>query len=136
MSKERLNRLLRQAIMSMSGLNLGPQRRRIELNCLTMQIEESHRFINFEEFWIFKISSGKYTPMISQNTCRPPGFPSRVSRQSSCQIRQRPVQKPEDLAGKTIESRNGGICLLGFEGWIQHMLEYGKTEWRRPSISQ
>ena len=73
-------------------LSMGPiEAEGIELNCLTLQIEEMfYRFINFNEFDISEISSGKYTSLISQGDDRFVGlpiFPSRVHRQSSVYIR-------------------------------------------------
>ena len=54
-------------------LTMGPvEAEGIELNCLTLQIEEMfHRFINFNEFDVSEISSGKYTSLISQGDDRP-----------------------------------------------------------------
>ena len=73
-------------------LSMGPvEAEGLDLNCLTLQIEEMfHRFINFNEFDISEISSGKYTSLISQGDDRYVGlpiFPSRVFRQSSVYIR-------------------------------------------------
>ena len=79
----------------------------IEINYLNTQIEEMfYRFINFSEFDVSEISSGKYTSLISQGDKRfvgIPVFPSRVFRQSSLYLRSdSKITKAEQLAGKTI----------------------------------
>jgi len=108
-------------------LSVGPvEAEGIELNCLTMQIEEMfYRFINFNEFDISEISSGKYTSLISQGDDRfvgLPVFPSRVHRQSSLYVRpDGPVKTPVDLAGKKVGLPEWGQSAAVYSrGWIEH----------------
>ena len=116
----------------------------VELNCLTMQIEEMfYRFINFEEFDVSEISSGKYTSMISQGIDKfvgLPVFPSRVSRQSSCYIRtDGPVKTPKDLSGKTIGIPEWGQSASVYSrGWIQHDLGISLSDinWVQAGVNQ
>jgi 4,5-dihydroxyphthalate decarboxylase len=126
-------------------LTMGPlEAEGIELMPITLQIEEMfYRFINFEEFDISEISSGKYTSMISQGDDRfvgLPVFPSRVPRQSSVYIRpDGPVQKPEDLRGKKIGVPEWGQSAAVYSrGWIQHELGIPLTEieWHQAGVGQ
>ena len=128
-------------------LSMGPvEAEGIELNCLTMQIEEMfHRFINFNEFDISEISSGKYTSLISQGDDRfvgLPVFPSRVHRQSSVYVRpDGPVKTAEDLAGKKVGTKfvnlarehfalRGveGVELLEIQGAVEVMVLLGLVD--------
>lgn len=116
-------------------LSMGPvEAEGIELNCLTMQIEEMfYRFINFNEFDISEISSGKYTSLISQGDDRfvgLPVFPSRVHRQSSLYVRpDGPVKTPEDLAGKKVGLPEWGQSAAVYSrGWIEHDVGIPLTE--------
>ena len=146
MSKERLKLTFATSDYEhVRDLTVGPlEAEGIELNCLTMQIEEMfYRFINFEEFDISEISSGKYTSMISQGIDKfvgIPVFPSRVSRQSSCYIRpDGPVQRPEDLAGKTIGVPEWGQSASVYSrGWIQHDvgIPLQDIEWVQAGVNQ
>lgn len=126
-------------------LTMGPvEPEGIDLTCMTMQIEEMfYRFINFEEFDISEISSGKYTSMISQGDDRfvgLPVFPSRVPRQSSVYIRpDGPVQKPEDLAGKKIGLPEWGQSAAVYSrGWIQHDvgIPLSGIQWMQAGVNQ
>ena len=108
-------------------LSMGPvEAEGIELNCLTLQIEEMfHRFINFNEFDISEISSGKYTSLVSQGDDRYVGlpiFPSRVFRQSSVYVRpDGKITRPEDLAGKKIGLPEWGQSAAVYSrGWLHH----------------
>ena len=108
-------------------LSMGPvEAEGIELNCLTLQIEEMfHRFINFNEFDISEISSGKYTSLISQGDDRYVGlpiFPSRVFRQSSVYVRaDGKITRPEDLAGKKVGLPEWGQSAAVYSrGWLNH----------------
>jgi 4,5-dihydroxyphthalate decarboxylase len=98
----------------------------IEINYLNVQIEEMfHRFINFSEFDVSEISSGKYTSLISQGDNRfvgIPVFPSRVFRQSSLYLRSdSKIAKPEQLAGKTIGVPEWGQSASVYtRGWLHH----------------
>lgn len=116
----------------------------IELNCLTMQIEEMfYRFINFEEFDISEISSGKYTSMISQGIDKfvgLPVFPSRVSRQSSCYVRRDgSISVPSQLSGKTVGVPEWGQSASVYSrGWIEHDIGVPLTEinWVQAGVNQ
>lgn len=98
----------------------------IEINYLNTQIEEMfYRFINFSEFDVSEISSGKYTSLISQGDKRfvgIPVFPSRVFRQSSLYIRtDSKITKPEQLAGKTVGVPEWGQSASVYtRGWLHH----------------
>ena len=77
----------------------------IDLIHLNLQIEEIfHRFFEFHEWDVSEMSMGKYVSLKSQDDkilSAIPVFPSRVFRQSSLYVlRDGPVKKPEDLAGK------------------------------------
>lgn len=125
-------------------LSAGPvEAEGIELNCLTMQIEEMfYRFINFNEFDISEISSGKYTSLISQGDDRfvgLPVFPSRVHRQSSLYVRpDGPINAPEDLAGKKVGLPEWGQSAAVYSrGWIQHDVGIPLTdiEWFQAGVN-
>jgi 4,5-dihydroxyphthalate decarboxylase len=125
-------------------LSMGPvEPEGIDLTCLTLQIEEMfHRFINFSEFDISEISSGKYTSMISQGDDRfvgLPVFPSRVFRQSSLYVRpDGPVKRPEDLAGRKIGLPEWGQSAAVYSrGWIQHDvgIPLGDIEWLQGGVN-
>jgi 4,5-dihydroxyphthalate decarboxylase len=98
----------------------------IDLNYLNIQIEEMfHRFINFREFDVSEISSGKYTSMISQGDKRfvgIPVFPSRVFRQSSVYVKRgSKIRKAEDLAGKKVGIPEWGQSAAVYSrGWLVH----------------
>ena len=100
----------------------------IEINYLNTQIEEMfYRFINFREFDVSEISSGKYTSLISQGDNRfvgIPVFPSRVFRQSSLYIRaDSKIGKPEQLAGKRIGIPEWGQSASVYtRGWLVHQV--------------
>ena len=126
-------------------LSIGPvEAEGIDLNCMTIQIEEMfYRFINFNEFDISEISSGKYASLISQGDDRfvgLPVFPSRVHRQSSLYIRpDGPVKSPEDLAGKTVGLPEWGQSAAVYSrGWIQHDVGIPLTDirWMQAGVNQ
>ena len=100
----------------------------IDINYLPLQIEEMfYRFINFSEFDVSEISSGKYTSLISQGDDRfvgLPVFPSRVFRQSSVYIRpDGPVKKAEDLAGRKVGIPEWGQSAAVYSrGWLVHQV--------------
>ena len=125
-------------------LSMGPvEAEGIELNCLTLQIEEMfYRFINFNEFDISEISSGKYASMISQGEDRYVGlpiFPSRVFRQSSVYIRpDGPVKAAEDLAGKKVGLPEWGQSAAVYSrGWIEHDvgIPLSDIEWMQAGVN-
>ncbi|MEX1083719.1 MAG: 4,5-dihydroxyphthalate decarboxylase [Xanthobacteraceae bacterium] len=79
----------------------------IELNCLTLPIEEIFfRTFVYGEFDISEVSMAKYCSRISQDDrslVAIPVFPSRVPRHSSIYIRRDgPVRQPSDLAGRKV----------------------------------
>jgi 4,5-dihydroxyphthalate decarboxylase len=126
-------------------LSMGPiEAEGIELNCLTLQIEEMfYRFINFNEFDISEISSGKYTSLISQGDDRFVGlpiFPSRVHRQSSVYIRpDGPIKKAEDLAGKAVGLPEWGQSAAVYSrGWLAHDVGVALNDirWMQAGVSQ
>ena len=126
-------------------LTLGPvEPEGIDLIAMTLQIEEMfHRFINFEEYDISEISSGKYTSMISQGDDRFVGlpiFPSRVHRQSSLYISaDSVVKKAEDLAGKRIGIPEWGQSASVYSrGWLQHDIgiPLNEIEWHQAGVNQ
>lgn len=116
----------------------------IEINFLPLQIEEMfYRFINFSEFHVSEISSGKYTSLISQGDDRFVGlpiFPSRVFRQSSVYIRRDgPVKKAEDLAGKKVGIPEWGQSAAVYSrGWIQHDvgIPLSDIHWMQAGVNQ
>ena len=116
----------------------------IELVPITLQIEEMfYRFINFEEFDISEISSGKYTSMISQGDERFVGlpiFPSRVARQSSVYILpDGPIKKAEDLRGRRVGVPEWGQSASVYSrGWIEHDVGIPLTEieWYQAGVNQ
>ncbi len=126
-------------------LTMGPiEPEGIELVPITLQIEEMfYRFINFEEFDISEISSGKYTSMISQGDNRFVGlpiFPSRVARQSSVYILPGgPIKTAEDLRGKKIGVPEWGQSASVYSrGWLQHEVGIPLTEieWHQAGVNQ
>ena len=126
-------------------LTMGPlEAEGIELMPITLQIEEMfYRFINFEEFDISEISSGKYTSMISQGDDRFVGlpiFPSRVFRQSSVYIRpDGPVTKAEDLAGRKVGIPEWGQSAAVYSrGWLQHDIGIPLSDihWMQAGVNQ
>ena len=79
----------------------------VDLTSLIMRVEEVfHRFIVFRDFDVGEVSLAKYSSMISQgdnSLVAIPVFPSRVPRHSSIYVmREGPVQRPSDLAGRTV----------------------------------
>jgi 4,5-dihydroxyphthalate decarboxylase len=116
----------------------------VDLNCMTLQIEEMfYRFINFSEFDISEISSGKFTSFISQGDDRFVGlpiFPSRVFRQSSLYIRpDGAVKTAEDMAGKTIGIPEWGQSAAVYtRGWIQHQvgIPLSDIKWVQAGVNQ
>lgn len=98
----------------------------IDLNYLNLSIEETfHRFINFSEFDVSEISSGKYTSLMSQGDNRfvgIPVFPSRVFRQSSLYVlANSKIRKAEQLAGKRIGIPEWGQSASVYtRGWLAH----------------
>jgi len=94
----------------------------IDLNCLHLQIEETHfRAMAFREFDISELSFGKYASLISQGDpsfSAIPVFPLRMARHSSIYVRRDgPVQKPQDLAGKRV----------GIPEWAQTASVYSRA---------
>lgn len=106
----------------------------IDINYLPLQIEEMfYRFINFSEFDVSEISSGKFTSLISQGDDRfvgIPVFPSRVFRQSSVYIRpDGPVSTAEDLAGRKVGIPEWGQSAAVYSrGWLVHQVGIPLTD--------
>ena len=98
----------------------------IELNYLHLPIEGTFfRFINFREWDVSEMSSGKYISLISQGDDSMVGlpiFPSRVHRQSSLYVRPgSPLKTGADLRGKRIGLPEWGQSASVYtRGWLQH----------------
>jgi 4,5-dihydroxyphthalate decarboxylase len=116
----------------------------IEINFLPLQIEEMfYRFINFSEFHVSEISSGKFTSLMSQGDDRFVGlpiFPSRVFRQSSVYIRpDGPVTRAEDLAGRKVGIPEWGQSAAVYSrGWLQHDIGIPLSDihWMQAGVNQ
>src|SRR5215213_3739398 len=79
----------------------------VDLTCLTLQIEEIFfRAFVYRDFDASEVSMAKLCSTISQgdnSLVAIPVFPSRVPRHSSIYVmRDGPVQRPSDLAGRTV----------------------------------
>lgn len=116
----------------------------IEINYLNLQIEEMfYRFINFREFDVSEISSGKYASLVSQGDDRfvgIPVFPSRVFRQSSLYLRSdSPIVRAEDLAGKSIGIPEWGQSASVYtRGWLVHQvgIPLKDIKWVQAGVNQ
>jgi 4,5-dihydroxyphthalate decarboxylase len=116
----------------------------LEINYLNLQIEEMfYRFINFREFDVSEISSGKYTSLVSQGDQRfvgIPVFPSRVFRQSSLYLRSdSKITRPEQLAGKSIGIPEWGQSASVYtRGWLAHQvgIPLKDIKWVQAGVNQ
>ena len=116
----------------------------IEINFIKLSIEETFfRFIQFGEWDVSEISSGKYASMISQGDDRfvgIPVFPSRMFRQSALYVRpDGTVKSAEDIAGKRCGIPEWGHSAAVYaRGWLQHEIgiPMQDIDWVQAGVSQ
>jgi len=116
----------------------------IELNCLTLPIEEIFfRFIVYREWEVSEISLAKYVALTAQGDdsyYALPIFPSRVFRHSSLYVRKDgPIARIEDLARRRVGIPEWAQTAAVYSrGLLQH--EYGidltSIEWVQAGVNQ
>jgi 4,5-dihydroxyphthalate decarboxylase len=116
----------------------------IDLNCLSLQIEEIHfRALTYREFDVSELSLAKYASLISQgddSLTAIPVFPLRMARHSSIYVRRDgPVHKPADLAGRRVGlpewAQTAAVYSRGFLVH-QYGLDLAAIDWLQAGVNQ
>ena len=116
----------------------------IDITHLNLQIEEIfHRFYEFREWDVSEMSMGKYSSLKSlddDTVTAIPVFPSRVFRQSSLYIlKDGPVKRPEDLAGRRVGVPEWGqTASIYTRGYLVHQvgIPLADIEWIQAGVNQ
>ena len=116
----------------------------IDLNCLTLTIEETFfRFTKFREWDVSEMSMGKYVALKSlddDSLTAIPVFPSRVFRQSSLFVRaDSPIKDAAGLAGKRVGIPEWAqTASIYTRGWLVHQVGIPLTdiEWVQAGVNQ
>jgi 4,5-dihydroxyphthalate decarboxylase len=116
----------------------------IDLNCLTLQIEEIFfRELTYHEFDLCELSLAKHASLISQGDrlrSALPVFPLRLARHSSIYVRRDgPVRTPQDLKGRRVGLPEWAQTAAVYSrGLLMHeyAVSLGDVDWVQAGVNQ